>query len=124
MSQGRKTTVFILSLLLSICSLPLQGCANTNIEPTDVIKPGDSKANNNTKQLNNDNIAKGASKNPDVVTCYAVGPMGDPPPPSKTQLQEQLKNLEELHKNKQINTDTYNQRKKDLEAQLKDMYGE
>ncbi|MEW5818747.1 MAG: hypothetical protein AB1782_01025 [Cyanobacteriota bacterium] len=124
MSHARKTKVFILSLLLSLCSLPLPGCANTNIEPTDVIKPNDSNTNNDTKQIKHDNIAQHDSKNPDVVTCYAAGPMGDPPPLSKTQLQEQLKNLDELHTNKKINTDTYNQRKKNLEAQLKDMYGE
>lgn len=55
---------------------------------------------------------------PPGATCYLVGPDIDSIPPTKEDLQNQLKSLEESYKNKKINYTTYQERKKSILEQI------
>ncbi|MEW5818745.1 MAG: hypothetical protein AB1782_01015 [Cyanobacteriota bacterium] len=116
-NRFKKVKLFILYIIFSFCSLPIMGYESPNIETAE------NKSVKNSKQIKNNSIAQTNNKNEltPPVTCYAEGPLDNPVPLNKTQLQSQIKDIEELYKNKKINAVTYKQRKQSLEKQLKDM---
>lgn len=88
--------VVIISMLLSLINL-ISSAQNTNIKENPVL-----------------------SQRPENVLCYRVS---SPAPIQKDlkDLQEEFKNLEQLHKQGKISEDTYQARKTSLEKQINEI---